>query len=152
MKMRKGVVLITVSILVFLAMVVLSFYYFAVRSYVDRVDGALDKTMAYYLCESGLTLAIISYYNGGPKKGYFSIPVPATTMSYEGFSIYPKTYKVYYEAEKGESADKAGFVFPTTGFASFKIWVKSPRGFKHRTYYLTASSQRAIPIFIRGKP
>ena len=149
--MRKAVALLIVASLILLSVVTLSFYYFALRSYIDRVEGAIDKTLAYYLCESGLSVAIGRYYNNHQRAGTIIIPLPYRQYRYKGFTISPRNYTVHFKVESQQGVSPEGTQV-TTGRARFKVWISSPRGFKNRTYYLEASAQRAFPIFIRGKP
>ena len=139
--MRKGFALILVVSLLLLCLVIFSFYYFALRSHIDRIEGSGDKTIAYYICESGLATAMYFHYIRGEPEGIITIPTPFADRTHDGFTVARREYTVNYKA-----SDIGG------GDVEFDVWISSPRGFRNRTYHLTASSNRAFPIFIRGFP
>ena len=158
--MRKSFVLVLVVSLLMLCLVIFSFYFFALRSHIERTDAAIDKTISYYLLESALTGAIRFYYEKGISQGSIDIKVPFRTgthrwgdyvhnwdFAYQDFSIPQKVYSVNYRVSTPMGERHVG-----EGFEQFDLWVDSPRGFKNRTYHLTASIRRTFPLFIRGMP
>ena len=76
--MRKAIVLVLVTSLLVLCLVIFSFFFFAFRAHIDRVDAIIDKAISYYLCESGLSAAV-NYYYRNPRhisEGTITIPLP----------------------------------------------------------------------------
>ena len=143
--MRKSFVLILVSGLLFLTLAIFSFYYFSLRSHIDRVDGGIDETIAFYICEAGLTAAVEFYLRPGavlePRKEYIvKIPIPFQDYTYDGFTIPSKEWDVHFKVVEQ----------PGTGEPEFTVWLKSPRGFRNRTYYLEATASRTFPVFIKA--
>ena len=142
-RMRKSFILILVTGLMFLSLAIFSFYYFSLRSHIDRVDGGIDETIAYYLCESGLSAAIQFYFDSelvqAQQEYIVKIPLPFQDYSHDGFTIPEKYYNVHFRV-----TDQVG------SEPEFKVWLKSPRGFRNRTYSLEATVQRTFPVFIRG--
>ena len=145
--MRKSFVLIFVTSLLLLCLVIFSFYFFAMRSHIERVEGNIDRTRAYYICESALAAAM-QFYSTTPfsqreqwNKGTVLIPTPYSKRSHDGFILERENFTVNYEITE-----------PGGGVIKIHVWVDSPQDFKNRQYHLTATSQRTVPIFLRGFP
>jgi len=146
--MRKGIALVLVTSLLILCLVIFSFYFFILRSHIDRVQGVMDKTTAYYLCEAGVTAALHFYYNEGIKEGDITFTQPIRSFSIPAgrdqgypFTMKPKTYTIHYVVREEPDAE---------GEVMFDVSIDSPLGFRGRTYTLNVSSQWTFPVFIRG--
>ncbi|MDP8229802.1 MAG: hypothetical protein P9L93_01715 [Candidatus Gorgyraea atricola] len=137
MKLRnpKGSVAIMLvsSITIVLTLAVL-YLYILINARIDSIHGYKDRFLAYYLCETGISIAMLDFGEGniGPSRRQW------TERNLE-FEIDGKPYAIYYNITKAP------------GSANYKIlsMVKSPFGLD-RTYYMTASGPRAFPLYIRG--
>ena len=132
---RIGSVAITavLGITVTLTLAVLLLYTL-VNVKIDALHGYKDRFAAYYLCETGISVAMLDFAQGkiGKNPGQWA----ERDFDYE---VNGKKYKIHYKISR------------PSGAANYKVTssVKSPYGL-NKTYYLTASGPRAFPIFIRG--
>lgn len=137
MKLRnpKGSVAIMLvsSITIVLTLAVL-YLYILINARIDAMHGYKDRFLAYYLCETGISIAMLDFGQGkiGNSKKQW-------TERNLDFEIGGKDYAIYYNITKAH------------GSADYKItsMVKSPLGLD-RTYYMTAAGPRAFPLYIRG--
>lgn len=138
MKLRnpKGSVAIMLvsSITIILTLAVL-YLYILINARIDAMHGYKDRFLAYYLCETGISIAMLDFGQG--KIG--NHPRRQWTARNLDFEIDGKDYAIYYNITKAE------------GSPNYKIlsMVKSPLGLD-RTYYMTAAGPRAFPLYIRG--
>ena len=137
MKLRnpKGSVAIMLvsSITIVLTLAVL-YLYILINARIDAMHGYKDRFLAYYLCETGISIAMLDF-----GKGHIGNSKKQWTERNLDFEIDGKAYAIYYKITKAP------------GSADYKIlsMVKSPLGLD-RTYYMTATGPRAFPLYIRG--
>jgi len=126
----KGVILmLTIATLLFISLVTIPLL-FILNSRVKQHDRGLDRSMAYYLCETGLSFALLDF-----SMGRVTLDVEKPYDFMMGGKTYPITYVVSKKL----------------GVYSFTATVSSPNGLGC-TYSLTMRGKRGFPIFIRGKP
>lgn len=115
------------------------------RGRVDDLHLTLDRTTAYYLCETGASVAMLDIGRG---RVYKNVSIPSMNISYNAFDnsvkrtfnfsigsqVYPITYVV----------SKAG------GDWNIKSTVSSPYGLGY-IYQLEVGGKRAFPFFNASK-
>jgi hypothetical protein len=134
MKPSKGAGLILALGAIGIISVVVATLLLSLSSRLRRVEIWMDRTKAYYLCQTGLSVAMLDLAAGRvpasiPAAGYsrtFSFPM--------GGRYYNVTYKITTETE---------------GWRRIKASTSSPLGLGY-AYYLESGGRRAFPIFIRG--
>lgn len=134
MNRPKGVVLLFVLGLSGIIAVVIVTLLIHLRAQVSRQELWLDRIRAYYLCQTGLSVAMLDLSAG-------RVPTLIPGRSYvKHFTFYmgPRAYEVNYQ------------ITNQGGKRVFSVSVPSPCGLRY-TYYLGAVGRRAFPIFIRGK-
>jgi hypothetical protein len=134
-KSKSGAVAITVVVVITLSLTLaVLLLYILVNAKLDSILGYKDRVIAYYLCETGISVAMLDFGRGNIGKGKNQW----TERSFD-FDIGKKKYAIHYKITR------------PSGSTNYKVTssVKSPLGFK-RSYYLTAAGPRAFPIFIRG--
>jgi hypothetical protein len=107
---------------------------FVLRANIRNSEAFKERAKAYYLCETGASIAILDIRNGriGNGSGQW------TEHAYN-YSMGGTTYSISYKVEKERGAWLiTSWVGPASGFS--------------RTYKLKVGGQRAFPIFIRGFP
>jgi len=115
--------------------------YTLVSAKIDALHGYKDRFTAYYLCETGISVAMLDFAQG--KIGKNSGQWAERDFDYE---VNGKKYKIHYKISRPSGA--ANYKV-TSSVYKVTSSVKSPYGL-NKTYYLTASGPRAFPIFIRG--
>lgn len=134
MKQSKGVGLILALGAIGIISVVVATLLLSLGGRVRRAETWLDRTKAYYLCETGLSVALLDLAAGSVPS-----PIPpgghSRTFSFSmGGRSYNITYRITAEAE---------------GRRRIRASVSSPLGLGY-TYYLESGGRRAFPIFIRA--
>jgi len=127
---QKGVVLFMVlglSLVLFIGIIGLLF---VLRANIRNIEAFKERAQAYYLCETGASVAILDIADG--KIGSGSNQWTTRTFNYP---VGGKTYSITYTVTK-----------TTTG--EWQI-ISGVAGF-NRTYKLRVGGRRAFPIFIRG--
>ena len=108
--------------------------YTLVNARIESIHGYRDRFLAYYLCETGISVATLDFANGkiGSSEGRW------TERDFD-YRVGEKTYSVHYSISR------------PSGSADYNITaaVNSPLGLG-RKYYLTASGPLKFPGFIRG--
>lgn len=140
MKKQKGIVLIlTLATLLLISLATIGLI-FVLNARVKQHERGIDRSMAYYLCETGASFALIDFsFSGIPNNPDFSNRVqPGVPRTY-AFTMGGKTYYITYEVRRTEG----GFEFTAS--------VSSPLGLGC-TYTLTLRGRRGFPFFIRGWP
>ena len=129
---QKGVALLLVigfSIVIFMTIIALLF---TLRANLRNLASFKERTEAYYLCETGASVALLDIAAGKIGMGVGKW----TQRSFDyamGGGIYNITYVV---TKKNGQWDIVSSVGPQSGFA--------------RTYKLRIGGRRAFPWFIRG--
>ncbi|MFH0913135.1 MAG: hypothetical protein V1884_02500 [Candidatus Omnitrophota bacterium] len=134
-KDSKGVALIFTLGLMGLIVVIIATLLMHLKAQVSRQQLWMDRVKAHYLCQTGLSVAMLDLAAG-------KVPSLPSGQSYTRtftFTMGARAYDVTYKITN----DKGSRIFYAT--------VPSPQGLNY-TYYLKASGQRAFPAFIRGKP
>jgi len=126
---QKGVALLMVvglSLVLFIGLIGL---FFVLTTNLRNLEALKERTEAYYLCETGASVAILDIAHGKIGSG----PNQWTTRTFN-YRVGDKTYSIKYTITK------------TTG-----VWqiISEVAGF-NRPYKLTVVGIRAFPIFIRG--
>ncbi|MFA6583704.1 MAG: hypothetical protein WCS77_05345 [Elusimicrobiaceae bacterium] len=126
---NKGYALVLVlGIVVIMASTVASIV-ILMRGRASDLENILDRTTAYYLCETGASVAVLDIAAGKIKAGN-------TTRTFD-FTIGDQSYKVRYVVKK------------VSGVWAIESSVASPLRLG-ATYTLKVGGQRAFPIFIKG--
>jgi len=136
MKGPRGIALIFTLGLIGLITVVIATLLLNLRFQIAREEVWLDRVKAYYLCQTGLSVAMLDLSAG-------RVPTLTAGHSYSktfAFPMGPHTYNITYTISMGSN-----------GTRTFRASVSSPLGLSH-TYYLDSSGRRSWPLFIRGKP
>ncbi len=131
---KGGVAIIVVAGLTLTLTLAVLYLYVLVSSRVDALHSYNDRFLAYYLCETGISVAMLDFGKGKIGRG-----AGQWTEREFDFDVGGKTYKIHYKLAK------------VAGSANYKIIssVESPSGL-NKTFYLSAAGPRAFPIFIRG--
>ncbi|MFA5090245.1 MAG: hypothetical protein WC510_04335 [Candidatus Omnitrophota bacterium] len=129
---RKGVVLLMVVTLSLIIFIWIMGLLFVLRSNVYNLVSFEERAKAYYLCETGVSVAILDIANG--KIGTTSGKWTERQFEYEMGGI---NYFINYKVRK------------QNGRWYIDTWVDQSSGFS-REYTLAVGGQRAFPIFIRG--
>lgn len=133
MKNNKGIFLVIVIGLLLMISTAIIGLIFVLNTRVRQHEQGIDRSTAYYLCETGLSFAQINFSTGH---------IPLNNLPYEDtyyFQMGDKTYDIHYKLER----DQGEYVFTS--------WVVSPFGLG-KTYRLYMRGTTGFPIFIRGKP
>lgn len=114
------------SMVIFMSIIALLF---TLRANLRNLASFKERTEAYYLCETGASVALILISNGKIK--------PQDSFDYK---MGGKIYNISYEAKKSNGGlwDIVSSVGPASGFSY--------------TYKLRVGGRRAFPWFIRGWP
>ena len=145
--MKKSFILALVASLLILCLTIFSFYYYALRSNLNRIEGAIDKTIALYLLEAGVTVGSRAFDGHDIERGSFNLTLPLPNNRYRAtftnlFDGTSESYTINFEID-----DPAPLRYIV------EASVRSPRGFKNRVYHLRAAVRRPFPFFIRpGNP
>jgi hypothetical protein len=129
---QKGIALLLVigfSLMIFMTILALLF---ALRANMRNLSSFKERAEAYYLCETGASVALldISQGNVGAGVGQWT----ERSFDYEmGGALYNITYVV---TKKNGRWDIVSSVGPQAGFS--------------KTYKLRIGGRRAFPWFIRG--
>jgi len=132
---QKGIVLLLViglSLILFIATMGLLF---VLRANTRNIESIRERIEAYYLCETGASVAILDIAAG--RIGHGSGQWTTRTFNY---TMNNKTYPISYTVTK---------VRETGGQWQIISEVGSQAGFMH-TYKLRVGGRRAFPIFIKG--
>jgi len=139
---QRGIVLFLVlglSILLFIGLLGL---FFLLTANIRNLEAFKERAEAYYVCETGASLAISQGVCGQAQTAYPSLVTGTLPYSFD-YTIedhtYTKSYTINYIAEWA------------SGVCTVKSSVGPLSGFK-RTYTLEVKGQRAFPIFTRGFP
>ncbi len=129
---QKGFVLLMVIGLSLAISIGIASLLFFLRSNVRNIEAFEERARAYYLCETGASLAILDIAHGkiGTGEGQWT----ERTFNY---SVGDKAYPIRYRVTK------------SAGQWMILAWVDASSGFS-RTYKLRVGGRRAFPIFIRG--
>lgn len=133
---RKGVALLMVSGVSLIIFMGILLVLFILQATTANVSQASERAVAYYLCETGASVAIIDIGEKRIGKG----PGQWTQRTFS-FDCLGKIYKIRYKITK-ESGQWSivSEVGPGVDLESDLT----------RTYALYVRGQRAFPIFIRG--
>ena len=129
---NKGVLILLVSALSILICLGILILLFVLRANALNLDAFRERAIAYYLCETGASVAIVDIGKG--RVGTGAGQSPSRTFNY---TMGSKTYAINYEVTK------------TGGQWQIISWVEPSAGFSHR-YKLRVGGMRAFPFFIRG--
>jgi len=135
MKNSRGVALIFALGLSGLVIVIITTLLIHLKSEVARQQLWLDRIKGHYLCQTGLSVAMLDLSLG-------KVPSLSGGQSYTktfAFTMGSRTYNITYE------------ITNERGRRVFRVTVPSPGGLDY-TYSLGATGRRAFPVFIRGKP
>jgi hypothetical protein len=129
---QKGVALLLVigfSMVIFMSIIALLF---TLRANLRNLESFKERTEAYYLCETGASVALIHISQGLVGKGASQ----KTQRSFD-YDMGGKIYNITYDVTKVAGTwDIISSVGPSSGFS--------------RTYKLRVCGRRAFPWFIRG--
>ena len=133
-KQNGSVAILLVTVVTLSLTLAVMLLYVLVNARIEALHGYRDRFMAYYLCETGISVATLDFANGKVGEGK-----DQWTKRDFDYKIGEKVYTIHYEITK------------PNGSINYKIMarVRSPFGLD-RTYYLTASGPLTFPIFIRG--
>lgn len=131
---EKGVVLVLVCGFILVVSIVLLGTYIHLRGRVHDVEIFTDRTKAYYLCETGASVAILDIGKGKIGTG----PGKWTERTFN-FTVGEGIYPIHYEVDK------------VRGQWMIVSSVDSPLGLDIR-YSLKVGGRRAFPIFIKARP
>ena len=157
-KRRAQALLFIIGSLAILFFMVTAFFYFAQKIRLNRLVGYSDKTIATYLCESAISLALVAYFKHNVSKGTVKIPYPyqfssgsyGGNFSYDGFSPTPKIYDVSFVVSNMNTPGVP--LRKRVANVYIKACVNSPFHLGRKKYCLEAATQRAFPFFIQGRP
>jgi Tfp pilus assembly protein PilV len=167
MKIQKGFTLIVASGAMFILSLGVASLLIVLGARVRQHEKAIDRMIAYYLCETGQTLAQVDFRIPGRFSSNYNITYAVTqyrtqvgwgtggTRTGNAFtdnideSVFPqrrtyqvkmsgKTHAVHYEITK------------KSGKYNIASWVDSPLGFPC-IYKLNIKATRGFPFFIGGK-
>ncbi|MDD2703226.1 MAG: hypothetical protein PHC33_04400 [Candidatus Omnitrophica bacterium] len=132
LKNNKGVLILLVSALSIIICLGIMILLFVLRSNALNMEAFRERAVAYYLCETGASVAILDIGKGriGTGAGQY------TSRTFD-YTMGSKTYPINYEVTK------------SAGQWQVISWVDSSAGFSHR-YKLRVGGRRAFPFFIRG--
>lgn len=139
MNKQKGIVLIlSLATLLLISLATIGLI-FVLNARVKQHERGIDRSVAYYLCETGASFALIDFsFSNGPDPGFSGRVVENVPRTYD-FTMGGKTYHITYVVKKIE------------GDYEFTASVDSPFGLGC-TYKLTLRGRRGFPFFIRGWP
>lgn len=129
---QKGMVLLMVAGLSLILFVGIIGLLFVLEANIRHIEAFRERAEAYYLCETGASVAILDIAQGKIGSG----PGQWTQRTFN-YSVGDKIYPIQYKVTK------------SAGQWQIVSWVDSSVGFK-RTYKLRMGGRRAFPIFIRG--
>lgn len=117
------------SIIICLGIMILLF---VLRANALNLDAFRERAVAYYLCETGASVAILDIGHGrvGTEAGKW------LNRSFD-YTMGGRIYTINYEVSK------------SAGQWQVVSWVDASSGFSHR-YKLRVGGMRSFPIFIRG--
>ncbi|MFA5363120.1 MAG: hypothetical protein WC335_07790 [Candidatus Omnitrophota bacterium] len=132
LKDNRGVLILLVSALSIIICLGILILLFVLRANALNLEAFRERAIAYYLCETGASVAIVDIGKGriGTGTGQYT----SRTFDYE---MGRQTYPINYEVTK------------VAGQWQIISWVDSSAGFSHR-YKLRVGGMRAFPFFIRG--
>lgn len=130
----KGIILmLAIATLLFISLATIALV-FVLNARIKQHERGIDRSVAYYLCETGLSFSLIDFSMGRVVAG-----VPRTY----NFTMAGRTYPITYVVTKQ--------VVGGTLEYNFTASTPSPYGLG-TTYKLTMRGNRGVPIFIRGRP
>lgn len=129
---QKGVVLLMVMGLSLVLFIGIAGLLFVLRANIRNIEAFKERARAFYLCETGASVAIMDIARGKIGTG----PGKWTERTFD-YTMGDKTYPIYYKVTR--SAGQWKIVSIVNASAGFN-W----------TYKLRVGGQRAFPIFIRG--
>lgn len=130
---KKGLILLLVSGLSISVFAVMMLMLFIFNANLRQVTSFKERTKAYYLCETGASVAILDIANGKIGTGQGQ----RTEWAFP-FTIDGRSYPIHYKITK------------QSGQWHITSWIdKNESGFS-RTYKLHVGGTRAFPFFIRG--
>ena len=129
---KKGVLILLVSALSIIICLGILIILFVLRANALNLEAFNERAVAYYLCETGASVAIVDQGKGRIGKG----PGQWTARAFN-YEMGGKNYPLNYEVTK------------VSGTWQIVSWVGPAAGFSH-TYKLRVGGKRAFPIFIRG--
>jgi len=135
MKNSKGLALIFTLGLMGLIIVIIATLLTHLKAQISRQQLWMDRVKAQYLCQTGLSVAMLDLAAGRVPSLSSGQTYTRTFTFTMGARAYDVTYKITNDSGK----------------RIFYVTVPSPQGLDF-TYSLRASGQRAFPAFIRGKP
>jgi hypothetical protein len=131
-KKQKGGILIFLVIAFFLiAAIGIGGLLFVLMTHLRTAEALKERTQAYYLCETGASVAILDIARGAIGTG----PGQRLTHTFDR-EMGGETYQVKYTVSK------------SAGMWNIVAEVGPPRF--NRTYKLRIGGMRSFPIFIRG--
>ncbi len=130
---KKGILILLVSALSIIICLGILILLFVLRANALNLEAFRERAIAYYLCETGASVAILDIGHGRVGSGAGQ----SLTRTFN-YAMGGKTFPINYEVSK--TADGQWQVIS---------WVDSSAGFSHR-YKLRVGGMRAFPIFIRG--
>jgi len=132
LKNNKGIAILLVSALSLIICIGIIAILFALRSNAQNLESFKERALAYYLCETGASVAILDIAHG--RVGTGATQWTERTFNYPiGTLSYPVNYKIT----------------KTAGQWIIVASVNAQAGFKH-TYKLKVGGTRSFPVFIRG--
>jgi hypothetical protein len=132
----RGVALIFTLGIILLVSVVIATLLLNLKFQIGRQEIWLDRVKAYYLCQTGLSVAMLDLSKG-------KVPTLPAGQSYSKTFSFPmgsKSYNITYT-----------ITMQSNGNRTFRASVLSPFGLGY-TYRLDSRGRRPWPLFIRGKP
>jgi len=130
-KNTKGaVVLVSIfAVMLFINLALLTLYA-VTKARIDFTRSNIDKALAYYLCETGTSVAMLDFAHGkiGTSQGQW------TERAFD-YIVGSKRYSINYKISRPSGGD-------------YKVVTGVSIGGKN--YSLVAGGARAFPVFIRG--
>ena len=129
---KKGVLILLVSALSIIICLGILVILFVLRANALNLEAFRERAVAYYLCETGASVAILDIGKGRVGRG-----AGQWTKRTFNYTMGGRTYPLNYEVTK------------VAGQWQIVSWVEPSAGFSHR-YKLRVGGMRAFPLFIRG--
>ncbi|MEW6008077.1 MAG: hypothetical protein AB1629_00365 [Candidatus Omnitrophota bacterium] len=148
-KHSKGIVLILAVGLIFILSLSTVVIFTMLRLDTSRALRWIDATKAYYLCEAGISMALIDIRNG-------TVPVSKDKVfAYRILGEPSEAFDIYYRIEEpgpGRTKITAAVQSPFNLKTKESIPVPPVGAIWNNVYILEAGGRRAFPIFILDRP